>query len=65
MWKIDPKARCIHKNKHDHTRIYVENIFVVVEQLYGTWRGEKGKENDRESTISRYIPSVQVEDVMM
>jgi hypothetical protein len=26
---------------------------------------EKGKENDRKSTISKYIASVQVEDIMM
>jgi hypothetical protein len=34
-------------------------MFVTVELLYGTWRGGRGKENDRESTISKYISSVQ------
>jgi hypothetical protein len=27
--------------------------------------GGKGKENDRESTISKYVTSVQVEDLMI
>jgi hypothetical protein len=36
-------------------------MFVILELMYGTWG--KGKENDRESTISKYITSVQVEDI--
>jgi hypothetical protein len=39
----------------------MNNMFVIVE-LGG---GEKGKENDRESTILKYITSVQVEDVII
>jgi hypothetical protein len=36
LWKIDPKDNGIHKNKHDHIHIYIENMFVIVELLYGT-----------------------------
>jgi hypothetical protein len=39
--------------------------FVIVELLYGTQRGGKGKENDTASTISKYITSVQVEVIMI
>jgi hypothetical protein len=38
-------------------------VFVIVEVLYGTQERRKGKENDRESTISKYIGSVQVQDI--
>jgi hypothetical protein len=49
MWKIDPKDKCIHENNHDHMHIYMQNMFVIVELLYGTWWGGwKEKENDRE-----------------
>jgi hypothetical protein len=47
MWIIDPKDKCIHKNKYDHIHTYMENMLVIVELLYGTWwEGRKGKEND-------------------
>jgi hypothetical protein len=38
-------------------------MFVIVELLYGTWGRKKGKENDKESIISKYITFVQVEDI--
>jgi hypothetical protein len=42
----------------------MKNTFVIVELPYGT-RGEEGKEkNVTELTISKYITSVQVEDIM-
>jgi hypothetical protein len=41
MWKIDPKDKHIHKNKHDHLQTHVENMFVIVELLYVTWGGGK------------------------
>jgi hypothetical protein len=34
-------------------------MFVIVERLYGTWRGGKGKEKDKESTILKYKRSVE------
>jgi hypothetical protein len=40
-------------------------MFTIMEQFYGTWGGRKGKENDKESTISKHITSVRVEDVMI
>jgi hypothetical protein len=48
IWNIDPKDKCIHKNKH-HIHISIENMFVIVE-LFLT-EGAKGKENNRKSTI--------------
>jgi hypothetical protein len=53
MWKIDPKDKHTHKEKHDHIHIYIQNMFVIVELLYGTWgppprEGQgKGRQNDR------------------
>jgi hypothetical protein len=41
------------------------NMFIIVELLYGTRGGGKGKENDRVSTMLKYIKSVQVEDIMI
>jgi hypothetical protein len=43
MWKIDPKDKHIHKNKHYHIQNHLQNIFVIVELRE---RG-KGKENNR------------------
>jgi hypothetical protein len=40
------------------------SLLVIVEPLYGTRGGGKGKENDRKSTISKNITFVQVEDLM-
>jgi hypothetical protein len=40
-------------------------MFVILEHLYGRWGGGKGKENDRELSISKYITFVQVEDIKM
>jgi hypothetical protein len=37
IWKIDPKDKHIHKNKHDHTQTEMLNMFVIMELLYGTW----------------------------
>jgi hypothetical protein len=42
IWKIYLKDKCIHRNKHDHIHIYIENIFVIVEVHSGT-RGRKEK----------------------
>jgi hypothetical protein len=45
MWKIDPKDKHIHKNKHDHIQTHMQNMFVIVELLYRTWgRKERKKE---------------------
>jgi hypothetical protein len=64
MIKIDLKDKHIYKTKHDHIQTYMKNTFVIVELPYGT-RGEEGKEkNVTELTISKYITSVQVEDIM-
>jgi hypothetical protein len=35
MWKIDLKDKRIHKTKHDHVHIYIENTSVIVKLLYG------------------------------
>jgi hypothetical protein len=40
-------------------------MFVIAQLLYGTWGGGKGKENDRESTMLKYITGLQVEDKMV
>jgi hypothetical protein len=40
-------------------------MFGTMELLYGTWESMEGKENDRESTVSKYIASVQVDDIMI
>jgi hypothetical protein len=45
MWKIDPNADHIHKNKHDRTPVHTKNMFVTVEPCYGTGRR---KERSRE-----------------
>jgi hypothetical protein len=39
---IDPKDKCVHKNKHEHIHIYIQNMFVTVELLWDS--GEEGKE---------------------
>jgi hypothetical protein len=45
MWKIDPKDRNVHKNKHDQTQTHMQNKFVIGELLYGTWgRRERKRE---------------------
>jgi hypothetical protein len=36
----------------------MKSMFAIVVLLYGTWGREKGKENDRKSTILKYITSV-------
>jgi hypothetical protein len=41
-WKIDPKDKHVHRNKHDDIYIYMKNMFVIVELLCGTQ--EEGKE---------------------
>jgi hypothetical protein len=35
MWKIDPKDKQIHENKHDHMQRYIQSMFVIVELHYG------------------------------
>jgi hypothetical protein len=65
MWKIDQKDKHIHKTKHDHIHIYIENMFEIVELFYGTRGREEGKENDRASTIAKYIASVQEVDMVI
>jgi hypothetical protein len=42
----------------------MKNMFIIVQLLYGTWGGRKGKENDRVN-ISKYITSVQVEHMII
>jgi hypothetical protein len=43
MWKIDPKNKYIQRNKYDHMHLYIYNMFVIVELLYGTWEKRKRK----------------------
>jgi hypothetical protein len=38
-------------------------MFVILEIVYGTWGGRKGKENDSAPTISKCITSLQAEDM--
>jgi hypothetical protein len=58
MWKIHLKDKYIHKNKHDNIHKYIQNVFVIVELLSGTWgppprEGQgKGKDNDRVNNIA-------------
>jgi hypothetical protein len=42
--------------------MYIWNMTVIVELLYRTWGGGIGKKNDKESTILKYISSVQVNE---
>jgi hypothetical protein len=65
VWKIEPKDKHIQKNKQDNIHIYIQNMFVIVKPCYGTWEGRKGKENDGESKIIKYITSLQVEGIMI
>jgi hypothetical protein len=65
FWKIDPKDKHIHKNKHDYTQIYKQNVFVTVELLYDMLGRRERKKNDRVSTKLKYITSVNVEDIMI
>jgi hypothetical protein len=58
------KDKYINKNKHDHIQTYIK-MFVIVKYSMELWGGGKGKENGKESTISKYITSVQVEDIMI
>jgi hypothetical protein len=45
MWKIDPKDKYVHKNKHDHIQAYISNMFVEVKHLFENWgRREKKRE---------------------
>jgi hypothetical protein len=44
-WKIDPKDKRIHKDRHDHTQTQMWNMFVTVELLYGT-RGRKERKRE-------------------
>jgi hypothetical protein len=37
IWKMDPKDKHIHKDRHDHTQTQMWNMCVTVELLYGTW----------------------------
>jgi hypothetical protein len=63
MWKIDLKVNTYTKTNtiiYEFTcRTYLWNYSLKL------WRREKGKENDRATTISKYIISVQVEDIMI
>jgi hypothetical protein len=43
MWKIDPNDKFIHKNKHDHIQTHMQNMFAIVELLYGNWERNKEK----------------------
>jgi hypothetical protein len=45
MWKIDPKDKCLHKNKHGHIHVHIENMFITVEVLYGT-RGRRERKRE-------------------
>jgi hypothetical protein len=36
MWKIDTKDKHLHRNKHDNMQTHRQNMFVIVELLYGT-----------------------------
>jgi hypothetical protein len=65
MWKIDPKDKHTHKNKQDHIQTYMQKMFAIVGLLYVTGEGGKGIDNDKKSTISKYVTSVQVENRMM
>jgi hypothetical protein len=40
-------------------------MFIIMDLLCGTQGGGKGKQNEKESTISKYIISVQEEDIMV
>jgi hypothetical protein len=64
IWKIDTKDKYT-QNKHVRAHIYVESRFGTLELLYGTWERMEGKENDSESTVSKYVASVQVDDIMI
>jgi hypothetical protein len=59
MWKADPNEKCIHKNRHDHIHIYMQNMFVIMDVRGAGTR----KKNVRESTISKYFTFMKVEEI--
>jgi hypothetical protein len=64
MWKIDPKDKHSQKQTWTYTNLYTEHVYNSGTTL-GT-QGEKGKKKRMiESTISKYITSQQVEDIMI
>jgi hypothetical protein len=54
MWKIDPKDKHIHKNKHDHIQTHMWSMFVIVELLYGI-RGRRERKESINSIIKHNI----------
>jgi hypothetical protein len=44
-WKIDPKDKHTHRNKHGHIETHMQNMFVTVELLYGT-RGRRERKRE-------------------
>jgi hypothetical protein len=60
MWKIDPKGKSIHKNKHGNVHTYAEHVCNSGTTLWNS--GEEGREkgNDSVFTISQYVTCVQV-----
>jgi hypothetical protein len=56
MWKIDPKDRNVHKNKHDQTQTHMQNKFVIVKLLYETWGR---RERKREQLSSNNIVNIE------
>jgi hypothetical protein len=42
MWKIDPKDKHIHKNKHEHIQTHVEHVCNSETTLWNS--GKEGKE---------------------
>jgi hypothetical protein len=52
MWKIDPKDKLIHKNKHNQIQTHMQNMFVIVDLLYGT-QGSRERKRERASKIHK------------
>jgi hypothetical protein len=46
MWKIHPKDKQIHKNKHDHIQTPMYNLLVIVEHSMELRERGKEKGND-------------------
>jgi hypothetical protein len=44
------KDKHIHKNKHDQIQTQMQNMFVTVELLYGTWVKKEKTERSKMAT---------------
>jgi hypothetical protein len=61
QWKIDPKDKHIHKISMITYKLICRTCFQSWNYSMELREGGKGKDNDRQQAISKYITSLQVE----